>query len=192
MNGKVTVLLVAILAAALALVGSGQRAQAEERTEEAAERAEERAERAEERAERRAGKTERRAGGAEDDGGGSGEVTLEIGGDPGTEFSGACIVGDEEYDIDGQVPQSYTYDELDGQGIECGIRRQGDGELKVVFEAGNARSVQRTNASAINLSYDGNGGISFSTTSGSSSSQVTSISSSSSSSSRVISRMKIS
>ena len=43
-----------------------------------------------------------------------GEVSLQIDGDPGTEFSGVCRIGDEENELAGQVPESFSYD-LEGQ-----------------------------------------------------------------------------
>ncbi|MDP8948946.1 MAG: hypothetical protein M3N00_01705 [Actinomycetota bacterium] len=91
-------------------------------------------------------------------------VTLEIGGDPGTEFFGTCSVGGEEKTIGGRVPARYVY-EPGGDKLECEIRKGGAGTLEVVLAAGNnVRSVQRTDAreSTINLAYSSSG-ISLST-----------------------------
>jgi hypothetical protein len=115
------------------------------------------------------------------------EATLEMNGDPGTEFSGSCAVGDEETEVSGQVPESFTY-ELDGGRLECEISKESaDGELEVVFSAGGTRSVQRISGGTLNLTYENGRISSFSTSSSSSggsssSSQVVSSSQSSSSS----------
>lgn len=71
--------------------------------------------------------------------------------------------------MSGEVPQSFEF-ALDGRELECGIRKQGAGNLKITFAAGNNRSVQRTNApdATVRLTYSG-GGVSFSTSSSSSS-----------------------
>jgi hypothetical protein len=120
------------------------------------------------------------------------EATLEMNGDLGTEFSGSCTVGDEETEVSGQVPESFTY-ELDGERLECEISKEGtEGDLEVVFTAGNnVNSVQRISGGTLKFTYE-NGRLSSSTSSGSggsssSSSQVVSSSQSSSSSSSVTS-----
>lgn len=82
-------------------------------------------------------------------------ITLEIGGDPGTKFSGRCSVGGEEKVIGGRVPARYVY-EPGGDKLECEIRKGGAGTPEVVLTAGNnVRSVQRTSAqgSTINFTY---------------------------------------
>ncbi len=108
----------------------------------------------------------------------SGNVTLRITGDKGTQFSGTCSVGEEEHEISGQVPQTLTYDP-DGQKLECKIRKQSDesGELEVALSSEDARSVQRVKGEdvVLRLTY-ADGTISSSTTS--SSSQLDSSSSS--------------
>src|SRR5215217_3130493 len=53
----------------------------------------------------------------------SGEVTLKIEGSPGTEFSGTCIIGGKEKKLSGRVPKRFIY-ELDGQRLECEIKKQ--------------------------------------------------------------------
>lgn len=88
------------------------------------------------------------------------EVTLEIRGDRGTKFSGKCSVGGDERRIGGRVPESYSY-ELDGEKLECEIRKDGPGTLEVVLAAGDdVRSVHRqtgAGSSTMNLTYSGNG-----------------------------------
>ncbi len=200
-NTTVLILLAAILASAFALAGGSQQAhavdgveEAEERAEEAAERAEERAEEAEERAEeakeeaedkaeKQAKSTERRSGETEGKNRGSEDVTVKIQGNPETEFSGTCTVGDEENEIEGQVPQSFDYD-LDGQKLECKIQQQNAGTLTVVLTGDGARAVQKIHSrgGTLNLTYGGNGIISFSTSSSGSTRHVSSSSMSSSSS----------
>ena len=92
----------------------------------------------------------------------SGEVTLKIEGSPGTEFSGTCIVGGkEEKKVSGRVPKRFIY-ELDGQRLECKIRKQSSnsGEMKVEFSVGDhTNSVQETSTQggSLTLRYDGHG-----------------------------------
>jgi hypothetical protein len=94
----------------------------------------------------------------------SGEVTLKIEGSPGTEFSGTCIVGGkEEKKLSGRVPKRFIH-ELDGQRLECQIRKQSSnsGEMKVEFSAGgHTNSVQQTSTQggSLTLRYDGHGSI---------------------------------
>ena len=124
----------------------------------------------------------------ENRGGGSGDVALRIAGDKGTPFTGTCSVGGEEHDIGGQVPQSLEYD-LNGQELECEIRKQGDesGKLEVVLSSDDVRSVQRIEGEDVTLRLTyAKGSVSSSTTSVASgqatdggSSQVSSSSSSS-------------
>ena len=47
----------------------------------------------------------------------AGEVGLRIGGDSGTTFSGKCAAGDDEEEVSGEVPQSFTY-QHDGGKLE--------------------------------------------------------------------------
>ena len=124
-------------------------------------------------------------------GGGSGrEVTLSIEGDPGTGFSGTCNVGDEENELSGQVPESFGYD-LEGQQLECEIRQEGAGSLKILLTGPGDRIEQRINApgGTISLAYSENGVSSSTSSSGSSNSvnQVVSNSSGGSSSSSSVS-----
>jgi hypothetical protein len=124
-------------------------------------------------------------------GGGSGrEVTLSIDGDPGTEFSGTCSVGDEENELSGQVPESFGYD-LEGQQLECEIRQEGAGSLKILLTGPGDRIEQQINnpGGIISLAYSENGVSSSTSSSGSSSSvnQVVSNSSGGSSSSSSVS-----
>ena len=92
----------------------------------------------------------------------SGEATLKIEGSPGTEFSGTCIVGNkEEKKLSGRVPKRFIY-ELDGQRLECEIRKQSSnsGQMKVEFSAGgHTNSVQQTSTQggSVTLQYDGHG-----------------------------------
>jgi hypothetical protein len=92
----------------------------------------------------------------------SGEVTLKIEGSPRTEFSGTCIVGGkEEKKVSGRVPKRFIY-ELDGQPLECEIRKQSSNsaQMKVEFSAGGqTNSVQQTSTqgSSLTLLYDGHG-----------------------------------
>lgn len=85
------------------------------------------------------------------------EATLELQGEPGTEFSGSCTVGDEEpEEISGQVPESFTY-ELGGEPLECEISPEGS--TQVHLTVGNVRSVERISGGTLKLTYK-NGSIS--------------------------------
>ena len=86
------------------------------------------------------------------------EATLEIGGDPGTGFSGTCTVGGEEREVSGQVPERFVF-ELDGRGLGCEISKQSKSTINVVLEAGGADYVQRSGArrSAVKIAYSGQG-----------------------------------
>ena len=109
-----------------------------------------------------------RAGGK--GGGASEEVSLEIGGDSGAGFSGACYVGDEEFELDGQAPESFDYD-LEGRRLECELLNEGPGSLEIVLVADGTRSVQQLNAGTLNLLTYGDGLVSSSTSSGPTESQ---------------------
>lgn len=191
MNAKVWVLLAAILAFALTGVQQVQAAErtekaekraerAEERAEKRADKAEEREERAEEKAEKRAKKRAERARekdrGTESSSRGPEEVTLDIRGGSGVEFSGTCTVGDEEYTLSGEVPQTFDYS-LDGQKLECEIQNAGSGSLKIILTGNGTRAVQQIGSGGtVSLTYDGNG-ISSSVSSSGSTSVVSSSSS---------------
>ena len=118
------------------------------------------------------------------------EVTLSIEGNPGTGFSGTCNVGDEENELSGQVPESFSYD-LEGQQLECEIRQEDAGSLEILLTGPGDRIEQRINnpGGTISLAYSENGASSSTSSSGSSSSvnQVVSNSSGGSSSSSSVS-----
>lgn len=84
------------------------------------------------------------------------QATLRITGDPGTRFSGACLVGEKERVLDGRVPERYAF-EPGGKKLECEVRKEG-GALKIVFTDGaSVRSEQRTGAgeSTVRFAYSG-------------------------------------
>src|SRR5215212_1916220 len=91
------------------------------------------------------------------------EATLEMSGDVGTEFYGSCTVGDQEMEVSGQVPESFSYERL-----ECEISKESaQGDLEVAFTAGNnVNSVKRISGGTLKLVYE-NGRLSSSTSSGS-------------------------
>ena len=136
------------------------------------------AENAAERAQQAARQAEERAGSAEGEGPGAGEVTLRIEGDPETEFSGTCFVGDEKHELSGRVPQTFRYELVDGRTLECEIHQRSTGTLKVVLSAGNDRIVQLVSppGATVRLTYSGNVVSSASTSSGSGA-QVSAVSS---------------
>ena len=93
------------------------------------------------------------------------KLTLEVGGDPGTGFSGVCSVEGEEKTIGGRVPQRYVF-ELGDAGLECEISKKEDGgALQVVVAGEGVRSVQHTGATegTIRFTFSEGGGISQST-----------------------------
>ncbi len=182
MNTKFLILIITLLLSAFALVGCGlQNAQAEtdigkiekrieERMEEIEKRIEKRLEGVEQRIEEVEKHTQERAAeeeaeeAAQGESANTGEAVLTIEGDPQTKFSGSCAVGDQEGEaIAGQARESFEF-ELDGQRLTCEIRNETGGDLEVVLEVGNDRSVQSTNVkgATIRLSYS-EGAISSST-----------------------------
>ncbi len=178
---KIGALLVALLATAILTAGCG----GGEETEDTSEQTTEQTANTEDTTEDTTVGEERTGGG------GSGrEVTLSIEGDPGTEFSGTCNVGDEENELNGQVPESFGYD-LEGQQLECEIRQEGAGSLEILLTGPGDRIEQRINnpGGTISLAYSENGLSSSTSSSGSSSSvnQVVSSSSGGSSSSSSVS-----
>ncbi len=210
MDTKVLILIATLLLSAFALAGCGrQEAQAETGIEDVEKRVEERMEEIEKRIEKQVEEVEQRLEEAESrieeaeqhteqraaeehteeaaqgESPNTGEAVLRIEGDPQTKFSGSCAVGAQEGEtIAGRVPQSFDY-ELDGQRLECEIRNESGGEMEVVLEAGNDRSVQRTNVqgATIRLTYSEEGISSRTISSSSSGGQVNSSSSQTSSSS---------
>jgi hypothetical protein len=103
------------------------------------------------------------------------KATLDLRGEPGTEFSGSCAVGDEEpEEISGQVPESYDY-MLKPRLLNCEI--SSDEDMRVELAVGNnARSVQQISGGTLNLTYE-NGSISSAVSSSARSSSVVSSSS---------------
>jgi hypothetical protein len=101
------------------------------------------------------------------------EAALEIEGDPGTEFSGTCTIGDEEREVSGQVPWRFVF-ELDGQKLECEIHKQSTGAMNIVLDVGGADYAQRTNSrlATVRIVYSGEGYSSSVQSSAGSSSQI--------------------
>ena len=109
-------------------------------------------------------------------------VMLSVEGDSGTEFSGTCSVGDEAYELSGEVPESFDYD-LEGRQLECEIRQESAGNLNVLLIGPGDRVQQQANTpgGTISLVYSENGVSSSTSSSGVSSSSVNQVVSSSSS-----------
>jgi acetyl esterase/lipase len=86
--------------------------------------------------------------------GGPKEAALKIAGEPGTEFSGRCAVGDEKDELGGRVPQQISYRFL-GEELECEVRQRSVGALEVVSESDGDRSTQRISSQGgtIKLTY---------------------------------------
>ena len=126
-------------------------------------------------------------GGAEekgDAGAEPGKVRLNIGGEPGTRFSGVCVVGGEEREVSGQVPGRFVY-EPEGRKVECEIRKEGTGSesLRFSVDAGGKNSEQKIKVTgdSLDLSVSGNS-VSY---------NISSVSSSSSSSSSVVQKSSV-
>jgi len=96
------------------------------------------------------------------------QARLETRGNPGTEFTGSCTIGDGEHTkIGGEVPKSFTYD-LKGRSLDCEI--SSDGDLRVGLAVGeHARSAQSISGGTLKLTYK-HGSISTVTSSSSRSS----------------------
>jgi hypothetical protein len=100
--------------------------------------------------------------------GNTGEAILDLKGDAGVQFSGSCTVGDGIKELNGHVPESYTFQPT-GQRLDCEIRNESSGNLAVTFSAGgNNSSVQQssTQGGTIRIVYE-NGSVSSYTTLGS-------------------------
>lgn len=81
------------------------------------------------------------------------KVTMRIMGDPKTEFSGVCLVGQTEKALDGRVPERYVF-EPRGKGLECELRTHGGGALGILLTDGTGvRSEQRTTAGERTLTF---------------------------------------
>lgn len=86
-------------------------------------------------------------------------VLLRLEGDPGTTFSGICVVGNKQSVLSGRIPKRYAFDPR-GRKLSCRIEKRdpGRGDLKVILVAGDTtRSVQQTDTrgNVINVSYAG-------------------------------------
>jgi len=87
-------------------------------------------------------------------------VLLRLEGDPGTTFSGICVVGSKQSVLSGRIPKSYAFDPR-GRKLSCRIEKRdpGRGDLKVILVAGDTtHSVQQTDnrGNVIKVSYPGN------------------------------------
>jgi hypothetical protein len=87
-------------------------------------------------------------------------VLLRLEGDPGTTFSGICVVGSNQSVLSGRIPKRYAFDPR-GRKLSCRIEKRdpGRGDLKVILVVGDTtRSVQQTDkrGNVINVSYAGN------------------------------------
>ena len=117
-----------------------------------------------------------------------GSVKLQIRGQPGTQFSGTCAVGDEEREVSGRAPARFVYEPGDRE-LACEIHTGGPdaGPLKfsVTADGSNRKQRIKVTGDTMNFSFSGNN-ISYSTSSASGNAvQSSSVSSSSYSSSSV-------
>ena len=87
-------------------------------------------------------------------------VLLRLEGDPGTTFSGICVVGSNQSVLSGRIPKRYAFDPR-GRKLSCRIEKRDPdrGDLKVILVVGNTtRAVQQTDnrGNVIKVSYPGN------------------------------------
>lgn len=96
-------------------------------------------------------------------------ATLRLEGEPGTPFSGTCTADGVEEELEGEVPETFTY-EVD-RSLECEVwtHDPGGGSLRTVFTSadGTTRSTQQVSGadSTISFAYSG-GSFSSSVSSG--------------------------
>ena len=132
------------------------------------------------------GEKEGRGGGA-GSGSSRGRVVLEVGGETGAEFSGACVLGGQEKELVGRVPGRFVY-ELDGRSLECEVRgaETSGGALEVFLRSdGGSRETRirsRGGEVGFALTEDGTVLSTHSSDSGGSANQTSNVTSSSSSS----------
>jgi hypothetical protein len=55
-----------------------------------------------------------------------------------------CTVGGQENVISGSVPELFSYDLENGQKLGCEIRKEDEyaGDLRIILNSGNSRSMQ--------------------------------------------------
>lgn len=120
--------------------------------------------------------------------GNANSVTIRVGGEPGLEFSGRCVVDGKRRDLGDQVPQTYTYEPRER--LRCEVSSRERGKLRVSFSDGEGTNTLQEvgpQRGTVELNYTGND-ISTSTRSRS---QTSSQSSSQSSSSNISSSQSI-
>lgn len=87
-------------------------------------------------------------------------ATLRLEGEPGTPFSGTCTVDGVEEDLEGEVPEVFTY-EVD-RSLECEVRALDPdaGSLRTVFTSadGTTRSTQQVSGAQSTISFTYSGG----------------------------------
>lgn len=127
----------------------------------------------------------------------SGKVKLKVGGRPGAQFSGVCVVGGREREVSGRVPGRFVFES--DEEVGCGIRNAAPdaGPLKFSVTSGGKNKQQKIRATAQNIDFTLSGNsVSYEATSSSGSSvsrssssvtQKTKVTSSSSSSSSSVS-----
>lgn len=112
------------------------------------------------------------------------KVRLKVGGEPGTRFTGTCVVGGEEREVSGRAPERFVY-EPGGREVECEVRAQnpdaGPLRFSVNADGGNQKQRIRATGDTLSFAYSENS-ISYTTSSASgAASQSSTITSSSSS-----------
>ncbi len=87
-------------------------------------------------------------------------ATLRVEGEPGMPFSGTCTADGVGEDLEGETPETFTY-EAD-QTLECEIRNQDPdaGSLRTVFTSadGTTRSTQQASGAESTISFTYSGG----------------------------------
>lgn len=86
-------------------------------------------------------------------------ATLRLEGEPGTPFSGTCTADGVEEELEGEVPETFTY-EVD-RSLECEVRTHDPGgSLRTVFTSadGTTRSTQQVSGADSTISFAYSGG----------------------------------
>jgi hypothetical protein len=91
-------------------------------------------------------------------------VTLKVLGDPGTSFSGVCSIAGREEAVEGRVPKRYAYELGEGM-LECEVRNESGGALRVTLTGEGLHSVQQSDTSGGTIRIGFSGGDTSSSTS---------------------------
>lgn len=83
----------------------------------------------------------------------AGRVEVKIGGQPGTQFSGTCVVGEEKQDVSGRVPGRFVFEAGNEVRCEIGSVPSEGTPLKFSVTSGGENKQQRIRATAQNIDF---------------------------------------